>query len=80
MIGQTPPPPYYAVIFSVVRANADNEQYTSMAEKLVGLMMQNDGFLGLEFSPDSAKVSVSPCVTGGMKLPFCAGRNRPTTW
>ena len=53
MICQTPQPPYYAVIFSIVRANVDNEAYGLMGEKMVGLMMQENGFLGLEYSMES---------------------------
>jgi heme-degrading monooxygenase HmoA len=53
MICQTPAAPYYAVIFSIVRAKADEKAYIATAEKMVTLMAQQDGFLGLEVSPES---------------------------
>lgn len=53
MICKTPAPPYYAVIFSIVRANVDEAEYAEMGEQMVTLAMQQDGFLGFEFSPET---------------------------
>lgn len=44
----TPPkPPYFAVIFSSQRSYAD-QGYEAMAERMVALASQQDGFLGVE--------------------------------
>lgn len=44
---QTPPPPYYAVIFSSQRTAGD-AGYGAMAERMVALAAQQPGFLGAE--------------------------------
>ncbi len=53
MICKTPPPPYHAVIFSIVRAKVDEAEYGAMGEKMATLAMQQDGFLGFEYSPET---------------------------
>lgn len=44
---QTPPPPYYAVIFTSQRTEGD-EGYGSMADRMVELAAEQPGFLGVE--------------------------------
>jgi heme-degrading monooxygenase HmoA len=44
---QTPPPPYYAVIFSSQRTDGD-EGYGSMADRMLELAAEQSGFLGVE--------------------------------
>lgn len=46
---KTPNPPYYAVIFTSVRAPADNG-YEEMAHRMVELAGRQPGFLGVESS------------------------------
>lgn len=53
MIAKTPQPPYYAVIFSIVRAKVDEAEYEAMGERMVTLAMQQDGFLGFEYTPET---------------------------
>jgi heme-degrading monooxygenase HmoA len=48
-IAPTPKPPYYAAIFSSVRAEGDEEAYAAMGERMVALAMEQPGFLGFEF-------------------------------
>ncbi|NBF08637.1 antibiotic biosynthesis monooxygenase family protein [Pseudomonas sp. Fl4BN1] len=47
MIGQTPALPYYAVIFSSKRREADSA-YDQAAARMVELARQQPGFLGVE--------------------------------
>jgi heme-degrading monooxygenase HmoA len=47
MIAQLPDPPYYAVIFSSQRADADKD-YNATAERMVELAAQQPGYLGIE--------------------------------
>ncbi|MCO7571241.1 antibiotic biosynthesis monooxygenase [Pseudomonas chlororaphis] len=47
MIGQTPAPPYYAVIFSSQRGAADLD-YDQAAERMLQLARRQPGFLGVE--------------------------------
>lgn len=49
---QTPPPPYYAVIFSSTRTSVD-QGYTETADAMVQLACQQPGFLGVESARDS---------------------------
>lgn len=46
-IARTPPPPYYAVIFTSKRAVGDRG-YAAMAQRMVDLGSRYDGFLGIE--------------------------------
>jgi len=47
MIASTPPPPYYAVIFSSQRTEGDRG-YGAMADRMVELAAAQPGFLGVE--------------------------------
>lgn len=58
MIAQTPSPPYYAVIFTSVRTEGDNG-YAEMAERMVELARQQDGFLGVESARNETGITVS---------------------
>lgn len=57
-IANTPPPPYYAVIFTNLRTAVD-EGYGDMAEKMVALAAQQPGFLGVESVRDGLGITVS---------------------
>lgn len=50
-ISKTPEPPYYAVIFSSQRTDGDRN-YGRMADKMVELASQQEGFLGIESARD----------------------------
>lgn len=58
MIAETPPPPYYAVIFSSVSTEGDNG-YAEMADQMVELASQQDGFLGVESARNEIGITVS---------------------
>ncbi len=58
MIASTPSPPYYAVIFTSVRTDID-EGYNEMAEKMVELAAQQQGYLGVESARNDTGITVS---------------------
>jgi len=58
MIANTPPPPYYAVIFTSVRTDVDIN-YASIAEQMVKLAKQQEGFLGVESARNEIGITVS---------------------
>ena len=58
MIAQTPTPPYYAVIFTSVRTDGDNG-YAEMADRMIELARQQDGFLGVESARNEVGITVS---------------------
>ncbi|WP_442958040.1 antibiotic biosynthesis monooxygenase family protein [Phenylobacterium sp.] len=58
MIASTPKPPYYAVIFTAVRAG-DDPDYAQTAARMVGLAVQQPGFLGVEHAGDTSGITVS---------------------
>ena len=58
MIADTPNPPYYAVIFTSARTAGDNG-YHEMAELMVSLASQQDGFLGIESAREEIGITVS---------------------
>lgn len=57
-IAKTPSPPYYAVIFSSVRTDGDHG-YCAMADRMVELAAQQEGFLGIESAREDVGITVS---------------------
>jgi len=58
MIAETPKPPYFAVIFTSNRTEGDNG-YSVMADRMVELAKQQDGFLGVEGARNDIGITVS---------------------
>ena len=58
MIANTPPPPYYAVIFTSVKTDAD-AGYTAASQLMVELAQQQPGYLGYESARDGVGITVS---------------------
>ncbi len=58
---KTPPPPYYAVIFTSTRTEGDDEGYGKMAEAMAELAARQPGYLGIESArgPDGPGITVS---------------------
>lgn len=48
MIAHTPEPPYYAVVFTSLRAPVDGEGYAQTAEHMLALAAEQPGYLGVE--------------------------------
>lgn len=58
MQGNSPQPPYYAVIFT--SELADNiDGYNEMADKMLRLAANFDGFIGVESARDKVGITVS---------------------
>ena len=57
-IATTPPPPYYAVIFTNLLRN-DQEGYIEMAELMETLVIKQKGYLGHESVRDGLGITVS---------------------
>ena len=47
-LARTPPPPYYAVVFTSVRNGNDEAGYAAMADRMAELAAQQPGFRGVE--------------------------------
>ncbi len=58
MIALTPQPPYYAVIFTSIKSNEDND-YNSMSDRMVELAKQQEGYLGHESARNEIGITVS---------------------
>jgi heme-degrading monooxygenase HmoA len=58
MIAKTPPPPYYAVIFSNLRTEII-EGYSEMAEEMVHLAQHQPGYLGHESVREGLGITIS---------------------
>jgi heme-degrading monooxygenase HmoA len=58
MIAETPKPPYYAVIFTST-ITGENQNYAAMADAMVKLAQQQDGFLGIESARNELGITVS---------------------
>jgi heme-degrading monooxygenase HmoA len=58
MIANTPPPPYYAVIFTSLRTDAE-DGYHDTAERMVELAETQPGYLGHESARDGLGITVS---------------------
>lgn len=57
-IAETPEPPYFAVIFSSVRTEGDRS-YGAMADRMLELAAQQEGFLGIESAREEVGITVS---------------------
>ena len=58
MIANTPKPPYYAVIFTSIRTEGDNG-YNNMADEMMALAAQQEGFLGVDSARNELGITVS---------------------
>ncbi len=58
MIAKTPTPPYYAVIFTSIRADID-EGYGLTADAMAALAEKQLGFLGIESARNDVGITVS---------------------
>jgi heme-degrading monooxygenase HmoA len=58
-IAITPPPPYYAVIFTSIRKKDDGHDYGQMADRMVELAAAQPGFLGVESARNDVGITVS---------------------
>lgn len=58
MIAITPPPPYYAVIFTSLRTETDTD-YSKTSERMVELASMQPGFLGVESVREELGITVS---------------------
>lgn len=58
MIANTPKAPYYAVIFTSFRTDVD-DNYSEVADKMVEMAKEQDGFLGIEFARNEIGITVS---------------------
>ncbi|MEC9408384.1 MAG: antibiotic biosynthesis monooxygenase [Pseudomonadota bacterium] len=59
LLAQTPPPPYYAVIFSSVRTGNDEPGYAAAAQRMMELAASQPGFLGVDSARAEMGVTVS---------------------
>ncbi len=58
MIAKTPEPPYYAVIFTTIRTNVD-ENYEATAHQMELLAKQQEGYLGIDSARSEVGITVS---------------------
>lgn len=58
MIAKTPKPPYYAVVFTSLRAD-DNSGYSEISGKMLELAKKQEGFLGAESAREELGITVS---------------------
>jgi heme-degrading monooxygenase HmoA len=52
LFAATPPPPYYAAIFTSLRTH-DDQGYAEMAERMAALASEQPGYLGAESTRDA---------------------------
>lgn len=57
-IADTPKPPYFAVIFTSVM-NENAKEYEAISNKMLELVQQQPGFLGIESARDGLGITVS---------------------
>src|SRR5665213_1553509 len=57
MIASTPSPPYYAVIFTSLRTEGDND-YSAMADEMFERAKQQPGYLGFESAREGLGITV----------------------
>lgn len=62
MLASTPPPPYYAVIFTSVRTPVE-AGYSDMAAQMMALAADQPGFLGVDSAREQVGITVSYWAT-----------------
>ena len=55
----TPKAPYYAVIFTSIRNNEDEEEYQKITKQMTELLENQPGFLGFESARETVGITVS---------------------
>jgi len=58
-LARTPEPPYWAVIFTSLRAPVDDGGYAQTADDMEALAAQQPGYLGIESVHDAAGVGIT---------------------
>jgi len=58
-LAATPEPPYYTVVFTSHRSEADADGYAEMAARMLKLAAQQPGFLGVESVRDADGVGIT---------------------
>jgi heme-degrading monooxygenase HmoA len=58
-LAHTPTPPYYAVVFTSVRSDADPAGYEETAARMVELAARQPGYLGVESVRDGNGVGIT---------------------
>ena len=58
MIAKTPSTPYYAVIFTSIVAEV-REGYSNMADRMLELAKEQEGYLGIESAREEIGITVS---------------------
>jgi len=55
----TPPPPYFAVIFSSLRSDGGDAAYSAAADRMLALAAEQPGFLGAESARDDGGFGIT---------------------
>jgi heme-degrading monooxygenase HmoA len=71
-LARTPEPPYYAVIFTSMRAAAEPDAYAAVAARMVELARSQPGFLGVE--------SVRDATGAGITVSYWASEEAIAAW
>jgi heme-degrading monooxygenase HmoA len=58
-IAKTPPPPYYAVIFTSERTPENEREYALMAARMDALAAEQPGYLGVDSARENIGITVS---------------------
>ena len=58
-LAETPEPPYWAVIFTSLRAPEDCDGYGTLSDRMVELARQQPGFLGVESARGTDNVGIT---------------------
>ena len=58
MFAKTPKPPYYAVIFTAVRTEVDDD-YAATSKRMRELAAKVDGYLGIETAGEGKEITIS---------------------
>ena len=58
---RTPEPPYYAVIFTTMRANDPNDGYAEMSKIMEKMVRNQPGYIGMETVGESDGFRITVC-------------------
>jgi heme-degrading monooxygenase HmoA len=74
-LARTPPPPYYAVVFTSVRTPHDAEGYAAAAERMDALAREQTGYLGVESVRGADGVGMTISYWASLEALQAWGRN-----
>jgi heme-degrading monooxygenase HmoA len=74
-LARTPAPPYYAVVFTSRRTEAEAQEYEAAAQRMLALAAAQPGFLGVESARGADGVGITVSYWASLEAVHAWGRH-----